>query len=354
MIENSQISETLSGLLACYSPSGHEEEAVDFLVRRMKALGFDQSFKDEVGNAIGIIGSGETTLLFLGHIDTVPGFIEPRIENSNIYGRGSVDAKGSLAAFVDAAFEVTLPEDGRIVIIAAVEEEGSSKGAKYIVDKYHPDFAIIGEPSSWDRITLGYKGSVWLKLNFQRDKTHSAHDSLNATELAVSIWNQIQEQVAEYNQDKKRLFSQLYPRLNAIQTDNQEFHTLCELTIECRLPPEFTFQEWQNFISTILNEDGKLSLLGEPVNAYAATKSNALVSSFLGAIRKSEGKPRFVFKTGTSDMNIVAPVWSCPILAYGPGDSALDHTPNEHLSLIEFQRSVVVLKNTLENLFSKV
>jgi LysW-gamma-L-lysine carboxypeptidase len=49
-------------------------------------------------------------------------------------------------------------------------------------------------------------------------------------------------------------------------------------------------------------------------------------------------------------MNIVAPHWKCPILAYGPGDSNLDHTPNEHLSLQEYHLAVEVLKQVLINL----
>ena len=54
-----------------------------------------------------------------------------------------------------------------------------------------------------------------------------------------------------------------------------------------------------------------------------------------------------MLKTGTSDMNVVAPVWQCPIVAYGPGDSALDHTPNEHLPLDEYWKAVRVVEHML-------
>ena len=46
-------------------------------------------------------------------------------------------------------------------------------------------------------------------------------------------------------------------------------------------------------------------------------------------------------------MNVVAPIWQCPIVAYGPGDSALDHTPHEHLSLDEYWKAVNVIDQTL-------
>ena len=49
-------------------------------------------------------------------------------------------------------------------------------------------------------------------------------------------------------------------------------------------------------------------------------------------------------------MNITAPLWQCPTLAYGPGDSDLDHTPNEHILVGEYQRGVQVLAQVLRTL----
>jgi LysW-gamma-L-lysine carboxypeptidase len=49
-------------------------------------------------------------------------------------------------------------------------------------------------------------------------------------------------------------------------------------------------------------------------------------------------------------MNVVGPVWGCPIVAYGPGDSTLDHTPDEHIVVDEYLRSINVLIRTLETL----
>ena len=75
-----------------------------------------------------------------------------------------------------------------------------------------------------------------------------------------------------------------------------------------------------------------------------------MVRAFLAAIRAHGGQPNFVLKTGTSDMNIVGPIWGCPILAYGPGDSSLDHTPEEHVVLAEWARGVEVLAHVLSEL----
>jgi len=54
-----------------------------------------------------------------------------------------------------------------------------------------------------------------------------------------------------------------------------------------------------------------------------------------------------LLKTGTSDMNVVGPAWGCPLLAYGPGDSGLDHTPDEHIEIAEYLRAIDVLETAL-------
>jgi LysW-gamma-L-lysine carboxypeptidase len=60
-----------------------------------------------------------------------------------------------------------------------------------------------------------------------------------------------------------------------------------------------------------------------------------------------------VYKTGTADLNIVAPVWNCPALVYGPGDSSLDHTPNEHIAVDEYGRAVAALAGALVELVKR-
>jgi LysW-gamma-L-lysine carboxypeptidase len=90
--------------------------------------------------------------------------------------------------------------------------------------------------------------------------------------------------------------------------------------------------------------------LGEPVPAYRGQKNNALVRAFVSSIRQGEGEPGFLLKSGTSDLNLVAPAWGCPAVAYGPGDSSLDHTPHEHISLVEYERAVSVLERLIRTL----
>ncbi len=120
--------QTLLGLVQQYSPTGNEDDAARWLLQYMERLDFDSALIDHTGNVIGRRGKGSRQMVLLGHIDTVPGEIPIRLEGDNFYGRGTVDAKGSLAAFVDAAVQVLPPPDWQVVVIGAVDEEGDSRG----------------------------------------------------------------------------------------------------------------------------------------------------------------------------------------------------------------------------------
>jgi len=337
----------LEGLLRSYSPTAAEQLAVEFLAHAMRGLDF-QVEVDAVGNAIGWRGEGGRQIVLLGHIDTVRGEIPVRREGDLLFGRGAVDAKGALACFVAAVSQLTIPSGWQVVVIGAVGEEGDSRGAKAIVDRYRPDFAIIGEPSGWDRVTLGYKGSLLLSYRVEQPLAHPAAQAENAPEAAVAFWNRLTAAAAAWNEPYQRTFDQVTPILRQMQSGEDGFNGWAELWINLRLPAWFA--PGQAFIElSALAGAGRLHLL-DAVPAYLGEKNTALVRAFLSAIRAVGGKPAFALKSGTADLNLAAPVWGCPAVAYGPGDSNLDHTPNEHISLSEYRRSIGVLKEVLNQL----
>jgi len=350
--------DTLIGLVEHYSPSGQEHGAVEWLVERMKSLGYDEAFVDGVGNAVGLMGSGPKQVVLLGHIDTVPGEIPVRRDgippHEVIYGRGSVDAKGPLACFVDAVAQVGQMEGWQFVVIGAVEEERDSDGARFLVDKYKPDFAIIGEPNNWDRVSLGYKGAAWANVTVRCEQAHTASGEQTAAEAAVEAWLAVKAYTDEFNADKKRAFDMLLPTLRGLESGQDGFEQWARLNIGCRLPLEVAPDEWYGKIEKTLKVLKTFRVLieksGYPVPAWECEKNSQLVRAFLNGIRSEGGTPRFVYKTGTADLNVVVPVWGCPAVVYGPGDSALDHTPNEHISLDEYSKAVKVLTGTLHKL----
>ena len=352
-ITNYQNPETLIGLVSQYSPSGQERGAVEWLVARMKSLGYDDAFIDEAGNAVGVMGKGAKQVVFLGHIDTVPGEIPVRVDDGILYGRGSVDAKGPLACFADAVAQVGAKDGWQFVVIGVVEEERNSEGARFVAENYKPDFAIIGEPNQWDRIALGYKGSAWANVTVKRGQVHSASGEVTAAEAAVEIWLKIKMYVDSFNADKQKMFNKLLLTLRGMESDSDDFQQRVQMKIGVRLPEEISPEEWYGKLNEIA--DGEIvEPVGFAISAWGCEKNTPLVRAFLSGIRSQGGEPRFVYKTGTADLNIVAPVWKCPAVVYGPGDSALDHTPNEHINLDKYAKAVDVLSAALLKLTTQV
>jgi LysW-gamma-L-lysine carboxypeptidase len=345
------MTDTLIGLVSQYSPSGQERGAVEWLVARMKELGFGKAFIDPAGNAVGVMGDGPKQMVLLGHIDTVPGEISVRVDDGVLYGRGSVDAKGPLACFTDAVAQVGAVEGWQFVVIGAVEEERDSDGARYVVDQYKPDFAIIGEPNRWDRIALGYKGSAWAEITVKREQAHSASGEQTAAEAAVDSWLAVKAFAENYNADKQRAFDKILPTLRNIEAGQDGFEQWARMSVGVRLPVEMSPEQWYEKLGKIVS-DAEVARMGYPVPAWGCEKNSPLVRAFLSGIRAAGGAPSFVYKTGTADLNIVAPVWKCPALVYGPGDSSLDHTPNEHIDLDEYKKAVGVLATALQKLTS--
>ncbi|MBI3241182.1 MAG: [LysW]-lysine hydrolase [Chloroflexi bacterium] len=339
----------LEGLLKIYSPSRDEAEAVNYLVAQMKVLGYE-AIADGAGNAIGVMGDGPAEIMLLGHIDTVPGFIEVARDGDVLRGRGAVDAKGPLACFVAAGALAGQVAGRRITVIGAVGEEGDSRGAKHLLQsRLHasraPTMIIIGEPSGWERVTLGYKGSAWYEFTAKRTLAHTSAQSESACEAAVSFWNRLTAQAAAMNADKPRMFDQLLPTLRGMVSESDGFVETAKLKLGLRLPPGLGVEALTAIVSEVASPD-QIELL-DGVPAYRAEKNTPLVRSFLAAIRGEGGEPGFTVKSGTSDMNLVAPVWNCPTVAYGPGDSSLDHTPDEHILIPEYRRAVRVLARVL-------
>lgn len=349
-------------MLQIESLSGHEGTHAGFLASEMQRLGFTRSYVDATGNAVGEMGplnAGKTVVL-LGHQDTVPGRIPVCLREGRLYGRGSVDAKGPLAAFVTAVARLGPQPAVRCVVVGAVEEEtATSRGARAIGQRFShegvPAACIIGEPSGWERITLGYKGRLLVDVRIEGPCGHSAGDRLGVNEQAVACWNAVVDYAQTANTQRSGPFQQLLPSLRGLNSGTDGLVEWAELRVGLRLPTDLPQVELETSLCRSINgvvvapAQADLVCTGyEP--AFVAAKNTPLVRAFLAAIRHHAGQPAFLLKTGTSDMNVVGPLWDCPILAYGPGDSRLDHTPEEHIEVAEYLRAIVILEDALRQL----
>ncbi|MDF1522993.1 MAG: [LysW]-lysine hydrolase [Trueperaceae bacterium] len=338
----------LEAAVATPSPSGEEAAVVRLLVDALAPY-VDRTWVDAAGNARAVAGHGARALVLLGHVDTVPGWVPVRIENGVLYGRGSVDAKGSAVAAA-----VALARSGRAAReawtlhwVGAVEEEvASSCGARHLLtDLGPPERIVIGEPSGADAITLGYKGRLRVRLRARRALAHSARADATAAEALVAAWSRLQAWVEQANASvgAAGAFDRLQVSLVQVASAGDGLEEWADGEVAFRLPPTWTPERLRAALAALDLGPGVEAQADAGEVAVRGARDGALARAFRVAIRTSGTRPTTKVKTGTSDWNVVAPVWDADVVAYGPGDAALDHTPNEHLPLDEFDRAVAVL-----------
>jgi LysW-gamma-L-lysine carboxypeptidase len=349
----------LAKMLEIYSPSEKEEEISNFLLSEMENLGF-HAWKDEVGNVIGEIGEGEISVLLCGHMDTVPGYIPVRIEDNRLYGRGAVDAKAPLAAMIVASSALAKKGlSSRILVVGVVEEEGKSRGIKHFIKQgTAPDYAIFGEPSGVENIIIGYKGSLHLKITCETETGHSAAPWLfeNAVEKAFEIW----EAIKNLHLPQEKLDSRFYSITSCLTkiTGGEESSIVpakCDIHVDIRIPPQLTtqevFDEAKRVISQYQTAHPKVKVevtVEDLADPFEIDSRSPIVRALSWSIRKVRHKPATLLrKTGTGDMNVLSGAMKIPILTYGPGNSHLDHTANEHIDIQEYLDSIQILQETI-------
>ena len=341
----------LVDLVSTPSVSGEERAAAGVFVRHGAALGMATEI-DEAGNALAHRGPADAPvhIMLLGHIDTVPGDIPVRIAGGVLHGRGSVDAKGPLAAMLCAAARAHLPAGVRLTVAGAVgEETAGSPGARFLATQHRPRACIIGEPSGWDGVALGYKGRLLATATAELPAAHSAAGEPSAGDLVCAWWQRVLAHVAGHNRDRSGVFDTIQATVQSMSSTTDGLTSRASILAGFRLPPGVAPDGLAGELAGLAPEHVRIECAGAE-RAYTTDRNDPVVRALSTAIRETGTTPRPKRKTGTADLNVVGPVWGCPIAAYGPGDSSLDHTPHEHLALDEFDRSVDVLARALTTL----
>jgi len=334
----------LVDLVSIPSPSGEEDAAarrlVDFFESHDREV-----WIDEVGN---VHAPADDAVLLTSHIDTVPGDIPVEIREGKggkeLWGRGSVDATGPLAAMAVAAVETG------VSFLGVVGEEVDSRGSRHVVENGRPEPGAVvnGEPSGWTGITLGYRGLLAGTYVATSESGHTSRPENNAIQDAMDWWRRVEE---EFDPDE---YLPVFERVTCKPTKFEGGPSADGLSVEAtmevqfRVPPAYTVDDVREMA------DGQLDIgtvhWYDRVPPVMQSPRTDAARAFRAAIRGAGGDPRLLRKTGTADMNVFAAVWDCPMVTYGPGDSDLDHAPNEHLPLDEYDRSIEVLIDACQRL----
>lgn len=168
------------------SITGNEGPVGNFLVRELSALGYEAEPMVAEGERANVFATSSRephpAVVFSTHMDTVPPFIPSSEDAERIYGRGSCDAKGIIAAQIAAA-ERLKQEGIHVGLLFLVGEERDSLGAKVANEKPNAcKFLINGEPTD-NRIALASKGALRVELTASGRMAHSAYPELGESAI---------------------------------------------------------------------------------------------------------------------------------------------------------------------------
>jgi acetylornithine deacetylase len=175
------------GLIDIDSTTGREGEAARWLAQQLNVLGFsvtEQRVEGDRGNVIATAGPASAPLVvFSTHFDCVPPFFPSRVDGDRLYGRGSCDAKGILAAQVAAAERLRLDGENRVGLLFVVGEERGSDGAKLANElAAGARFLVNGEPTD-SRLGAATRGILRLKLHAEGRAAHSSFPELGVSAI---------------------------------------------------------------------------------------------------------------------------------------------------------------------------
>jgi LysW-gamma-L-lysine carboxypeptidase len=351
----------LEKALRLYTPSLSEKPMAEFLADKCDDLGFDDIQIDEVGNLIAQKGTGSPRIMLCGHMDVVPGKVKVRREGDSLYGRGASDAKAPLMAMLFAAASIK-NNSGTVIFVGAVDEEGNAIGIKNIVKKeMNIDYAVFGEPSGIEKVTIAYKGrlAINLKINVP-DSSHASAPwlSKNAIEESMIFVKELKQKL-EKDQDEKTKGMLLTATMTEIKggTSHNVTPKECETTFDIRIPVDMNCKSIEQKIAILVKEiaqnrevEAFYSILDE-TEPFEAPHNSALVRAFtLGIIEVEKSRPTLIRKTGTGDMNVLGNQWGIPVVTYGPGDPHEAHTIDEKVSIEEYLKGIEIIKKTLQHL----
>jgi LysW-gamma-L-lysine carboxypeptidase len=354
--------ELLVDLVSTPSPSGEERACCERLVEFFESHG-REAWIDEAGN---VRAPADDSVLLTSHVDTVPGDIPVEIKpgderetsgidrddgssetsgdnaSEQLWGRGSVDATGALAAMAAAAVEEGVSFAG------VVREEVDSGGARHLLDtRGAPDTVVNGEPSGWEGITLGYRGLLAGTYVATSESGHTSRPENNAIQDAMDWWRRVETELEpdEWTPVFERVTTKPVGFAGGSSADGLSVEATMD--VQLRVPPAMSVEGVEEIANGVLN--GGTVQWKDRVEPVMQSPRTPAARAFRAAIRRAGGDPRLLRKTGTSDMNVFR-AWDCPMVTYGPGDSDLDHAPNEHLVLAEFDRSLEILRDVAATL----
>jgi succinyl-diaminopimelate desuccinylase len=364
LVKESEVVEFCRELLKIKSvnPPGDELPAANYVAGKLKTFGLEVEVIPHSPNRASILarirGSKQSPgILFNGHLDTVPVGVETWsqdpfggvVAEGKIWGRGSADMKGGLAALMTAVkviAEARLPLKGDLIFAATAGEEINSLGATVIASRggdVGPLQAILIPEPSHNDLFVAEKGAFWLEMKTYGQTAHGSMPDLgrNAVMMMVQL-------IAKF-EDLEIPF-QIHPLLGgfsrSVNTISGGVKTnvvpdSCVATVDMRTVPGQDhmgiLRRVEDLIRKLQSEVPGFKASAEVVNDRAPLETDAnapVVKSFSEVIAAVTGKKPVPKGTRYfTDGVVLSPAFKAPLLICGPGDAGLAHQPNEYVEI---------------------
>jgi acetylornithine deacetylase len=367
------IKEILADLVRIDSVSSRSNvEIVEYLEQRCEALGLNTRrlpYSDELGiekvNLIALTRDvTEVELALVGHTDTVP--YDPNWSEATnlterdgkLFGRGSCDTKGFIAAAL-TALENVKPNKPLALIFTADEEIGL-RGAKQLAQlkPLQVRYSIVGEPTSLKPIRAG-KGYSLAEVIVKGREAHSAYPALGASAVfrAARLINRLESIATELRDDQHPAFDPPYTTLNIGLINGGSAKNVlageCRFTLEWRPIPTQPSDHLLNLFKAAIEEETKADP-GFQCEVDASRQDTGFETSpdspLIKLLERASGKESGTVAFGTEAAQMM--LLDSESVVIGPGDIREAHRTGEFVPVDELERCAEILRQSIQQLCS--
>ena len=336
--------------------------AMDTLQRQLEALGFNcRRMKfGEIENLYARRGAARPNLCFAGHTDVVPvgddaawsaGPFEAEIKDGVLYGRGAVDMKSAIAAFVAAVAKI--PEHaGSISFLITGDEEGVAEdGTVKVVEALAAegeiiDHCIVGEPTSanllGDMVKIGRRGSInaWIAVDGKQGHVAYPHRAANPIPVLVDILSRLQSRILDEGYTGFQPSNLEVTTVDVGNTATNVIPASAKARVNIRFNPAHQGKDLAAWIESECREaaegfSGRVEALCKISGEAFLTEPGAFTDVIVAAVGDATGRvPELSTTGGTSDARFIRSL--CPVVEFGLVGSTM-HQVDERVPVEEIR-----------------
>ena len=343
------VAELLRQLVAIHSVSSVSNRPVIELVKTQlawPATEFTYVDANGVEKVNCVFGACDAPLALVCHTDTVPfdESLSARWEGDKVWGRGSCDTKGFLAAAITA---LNAGDKSDVSLVLTADEEIGCVGAKHLLARraISPRFAIVGEPTSLQPIRAG-KGYALAEVIVTGREAHSAFPALGVSAIsrAVRLIQRIEEVARELENETDRSFDPPFTTINIGQISGGTAKNIipgeCRFLVEWRPIPSQDPRYVADRLTDIIGDLGRVEVR-RVEGGFATASDSRLVKLLEHETNQSAGAVSF----GTEAPQLAA--LGAETVVFGPGSMSVAHTAGEFVPVPDLERCTDLLRRVI-------